>query len=151
MIMPNGYSQEDPIDAQVDNEYKTLILEADRLAQAENYPAAIELLQKLIDHPKLPAKDHAVMTLNKAILLGKAGRTEEALDAYDKAIDFKIPVIESYVREQKAVYLSEIGRPAESLVIYKFLLEQKDLKEEDRQRFQANIATLEQRLKQEQK
>lgn len=131
----------------MEDQYKTSVLEANRLAEIGDNLSAIVILQNLIDDPKLPVTDRAMMALNKAILLGRVGRSTEALNTYDEAMALENSGMELFIREQKAVYLNETGRSSESLAMYKSLLEAKDIKAEDRQRVQSNIASLEESLK----
>jgi tetratricopeptide (TPR) repeat protein len=76
-----------------------------------------------------------MMTLNKAIFLAKMGKPDEALATFDAAIAYKIPSIETFIWENKAVYLSQLQRLPESIDIYNSLLKSKDIKDEDKARY----------------
>ena len=143
----NARSEKPQTPAELENEYRTLAVEADRLAAAGDNQGAINVIQKLIDNDQLPAKDHAMMTLNKAILFGKMKNTVGAIESFDKAIAFNVPEIKSFLLVNKAVYLNGIGRPQESISIFKSLLKEKNISAQDKEKIKSNIAAIEQSIK----
>lgn len=86
--------------------------------------------------------DKAMMSLNVAVALDKAGRADEALSWFDMAINYEQPYCRVNAVERKAAYLHTSGNNADALALYEWLLEQPFALEHEKERFRHNAAAL---------
>jgi tetratricopeptide (TPR) repeat protein len=125
--------------------YAEEVRRASSLVESGAYEDAVAVLQDLLARD-ISDIDKSMMCLNVAIVLDKMGRTHEALEWFAKGAGYERPHDRFYVAEQRAIYLAEKGRDAESLVLHEDLLTNPGLTEDDKQRIRHNIETLRERI-----
>lgn len=86
--------------------------------------------------------DKANACLNAAGVCEKLGKTDTALQWYDRGITFEHRHSRFNVAEHKAAYLAGKGRTQESLMIYGRLLHEASLLEADKDRIRHNLAIM---------
>jgi predicted RNA polymerase sigma factor len=84
------------------------------------------------------------MGYNAATMLEKLGHPEEALAAYDRAMELEGRYARNFVAEHKAAFLHRLGRVADSLRLYEDLARRTTLTEAERYRIAQNVQTLRQ-------
>ena len=86
--------------------------------------------------------DKISMCTNLAIVYDRMGNTDEALKWYDKGVVLEQDYSRFEVSEQKAQYLSQLGRSKEAVPIYETLSKQSFVSEADKERMHKTIQTL---------
>lgn len=95
----------------------------------------------------LPDLDKVIVCVNGATVCEKMGRDAEALGWLERAIELERPLLRFFAAEHYAASLAGRDRNADSLAIYRRLVFQPYLTQRDRERMQANVRELEQRLR----
>lgn len=125
-------------------EYMRQAGEAAALVERGEYQRAGAILRALVESDLAPT-DRAMMCLNLAIVCDRQGEVEEALRWYERGMTYERLAGGHFVEEQRALYLAEKGRIAESLFAYRTLLSRPTLAEEEKARIRHNIRLLEER------
>jgi hypothetical protein len=126
-------------------EYREKAEEAARLVEEGRHEEGMKILKTILDSD-ISEVDKAIMCMNVAIAKEKLGDMEDALRWYDKGIAYEKKHLRVLVATQKAAYLAQKGRAAESLSMYKELLGKPFLNEGEKEALRRNIAILESRL-----
>lgn len=120
---------------------KTAQRVAELVDKEKNYPAAVELLQGLIDSD-LPDVDRAMMSMNMAMVCDLMGHEDHALQWYDHAIALERPYHRFSAATHKAAYHFRKGRPAEARAIYESLVDEPSMTLGERVAIQNQISQL---------
>lgn len=122
-------------------EYVKRAQKAAQLAEKEDYTSALEILKSLVESD-LAVPDKAMMCLNIAIIWDKLGQPEEALQWYERGMDYERRAGGCFVAEHRAAYLANLNRLEESLLAYEELAARESLDEQSRERVRQNIDRL---------
>ena len=112
-----------------------------RLVDERRYDDALVVLRPWVDSD-LPDLNKCIACINLAVVYELKGQEADALENYDRAIEFERPHGRCFAAERKAAYLAGKGRATESLMIYEWLLGETSLTDEDRERIKHNISVL---------
>lgn len=94
----------------------------------------------------ISALDKATMCHNVATVLDRLGRSNEALQAYDRAIAYEAPFSRCDSTERKAAFLAGKNETRAAIALYEQLLLRPYATEHEKERFRVNVETLRQRL-----
>ena len=111
------------------------------LVEQGKYKEAVTTLEALL-LSDISDLDKAMQCLNIAVVYEKQGEIDKALKWYDRGILYETPYSRFYGTEQKAFYLAQKGRTAESIQIYEELLRKPFLMEGDKERVRKNVQQL---------
>ncbi|MGC0143644.1 hypothetical protein [Pseudactinotalea sp. Z1732] len=121
-------------------EYSDLTQQANAAFEEGRAQEAVQIFHRLISSATLPQVDRSVMAVNLATVLQKSGADARQVEAaYDQGIALEQRVYRSFVREHKASWLDESGRPGEAAMIYRQLLAEHWPSSSERLRFQHNL------------
>lgn len=121
-------------------EYSDLTQQANAAFEEGRAQEAVQIFHRLINSATLPQVDRSVMAVNLATVLQKSGADARQVEAaYDQGIALEQPVYRSFVREHKASWLNESGRPGDAAMIYRQLLAEHWPSSSERLRFQHNL------------
>jgi tetratricopeptide (TPR) repeat protein len=123
------------------HQYAALAHQAAQCVEQEQYAEALIQFQALANSD-ISDLDKAMAYHNMAYVLENLGQEQEAIASYDKGISYEKRHSRFFVTEQKAAYLSRLGRTQECLRLYQELVTKPFLKEEEKYRFQHNIQVL---------
>lgn len=123
------------------NVYSDQVKKASDLVDQQQYSAALELLQPLLDSD-LSDLDKAIMCHNIAVICEKMGDLDTCLAWYDHGIAYEEPYMRFLVKEHKAGILVTHGRPGEALALYEHLYSLPYAMESEKERFWYNITVL---------
>ncbi len=90
--------------------------------------------------------DKAIVCVNLATISDQLGDQDRALRYYDRGIAYESALCRTFAAEAQAAYLHGIGRIRESLQAFESLRRGGWLSEAEKQRVDANIATIRQQL-----
>jgi hypothetical protein len=103
-------------------EYDTIVKQVAELVDKDkNYPAAVELLQKLVESD-LPDIDRSMMSINMATVCELMGHDAHAIQWFDHAIALERPYRRWFAANHKASFLMRKGRKDEAAAIYQSLI-----------------------------
>jgi tetratricopeptide (TPR) repeat protein len=114
-------------------EYQNQMNRGTQLFEAENFQAALEVFQGLVNSD-ISDIDKSLMCINVAVIYEKQGHSQQALQWYMRGVQYEKPHCRCEAQEYLAVYLTEIGRLSDSIKVYESLLPSPHLKEEDKLR-----------------
>lgn len=102
-------------------EYDAIVKQvAHHVDNDKNYPAAVALLQKLIDSD-LPDIDKSMMSINMGVVCDLMGHVDHAVQWYSHAVELEKPYSRCFAAQQKAVFLCKKGRLDEAIEIFRSL------------------------------
>jgi tetratricopeptide (TPR) repeat protein len=123
-------------------EFREKCLLVAKLVKSKEYAKALEILISLINSP-LPDLDKSMMLINMATICKEIGRSKEALDSYNRAIELERPYKRYFASCCKASYLAETGRIRDSLNLFREIISYKELDLANQEMILTNIRLLE--------
>lgn len=115
---------------------------ADLVDKQQDYAAAVQVLQGLIDDVSLPDLDRSMMCLNVALVCEKMGHDEHALSWYEHAASIDRPMMRATASMRKADKLIQMKRSADAIALYEDLLGEPFLAMSERHVIEHNLAAL---------
>lgn len=125
--------------------YHDIAHEAARLFEAGDFDGALSRFLSLMESD-ISDIDKAAMCQNIARVCEKQMRFDEALEWYDQGVALEHPWCRHHVAECRAAAFSEQGRIAECLASYEALQQLPWLNEQEKERFEHNVAALRQQI-----
>jgi len=121
--------------------YSLAIRKAFYCVEKDQHGDALATLGALVESG-VSDMDKANVCLSAATVCEKLGRTDEALEWFDRGIKYERRHNRFLVAEHKAAYLAGKDRKRESLAIYDRLVDERSMTEEDKDRIRQNIHVL---------
>jgi hypothetical protein len=121
--------------------YTLALRKADYCVEKDQHGDALAALGALVESG-VSDMDKANACLSAATVCEKLGRTDEALEWFDRGIKHERRHSRFTVAEHKAAYLAGKDRKRESLAIYDRLVDETSMTEEDKDRIRQNIHVL---------
>lgn len=119
-------------------DYGSRVRQVGAFVEDHRYEEALKILQSLLDSD-ISDIDKSMMSINMAVVYGKMGQPERALEWYDRGIGYEAVYLRFLVMENKASYLYELKRFRECIAIYEELLPQSFLTKMDKLRIRQHI------------
>ncbi len=111
--------------------------------EAGDVAEARALFERIVADPDVPDLDRSMMSVNLATVLTSAGAREAEVEAaYDQAIELERRWMRCFAAEHKVAWLVTIGRHWEARELLVRLRDQPWLRFDERDRIDANLATL---------
>lgn len=126
-------------------EYADRMKQGAEASEAGRRDRAIEIFEALLTTDISPI-DKSVVCVNLATISDQLGQPDRALGYYGRGVAYEEALCRTFAAEARAAYLHAIGRRRESLHAYEDLRRGGWLSEGDKQRIDANIATISQQL-----
>jgi tetratricopeptide (TPR) repeat protein len=126
-------------------DYADRMKEGAEASEAGRQERAVEIFEALLTTDISPM-DKAVVCVNLATISDQLGEPDRALGYYGRGAAYEAALCRTFAAEARAAYLHVIGRRRESLHAFEDLRRGGWLSEGDKQRIDANIATISQQL-----